>query len=196
LHERGDQAGAAEALCAQRDIYDRLDARDTPAGLATRRLLAEVLIALDRLDEAEPLAREALRGTRAVFGDLHRDTAAAMETLGMLLIARQDAGQAERLLRRCVAIHEQLDGPDGCSRCTAHALGTLGQCLTILRRFDEAEPLLLRSHAASSSATGEFSPTTREAARRIVALHEAAGEPDRAAKWKERLGAGSARAPR
>ena len=60
----------------------------------------------------------------------------------------------------------------------------LGACLTAEGRYAEAEALLLRAHAGLESSRGRDHERTVEARQRLVALYEAWGRPDRAARWR------------
>jgi hypothetical protein len=53
----------------------------------------------------------------------------------------------------------------------------VGACLTALRRFPEAETLLLRAHAALLASLGPTHDRTLETRRRLVSLYEAWGQP-------------------
>jgi hypothetical protein len=62
----------------------------------------------------------------------------------------------------------------------------LGRCLMALRRYGEAEPLLLAAYDRLR-ADGVGSPhSVGEVAKRIVELYEASGEPEKAAEWRDK----------
>ncbi len=63
------------------------------------------------------------------------------------------------------------------------AAGVLGECLTLLKRYDEAERALNENYAAYQSRGGEC-PGKIEARRRLVKLYEAWGKPEQAARFR------------
>ena len=60
--------------------------------------LGSLLEAQGKLDEAEPLYREALAGRRAALGDTHPSTLGSINNLGLLLQAQGKRDEAEPLL--------------------------------------------------------------------------------------------------
>ena len=80
------------------------EARNT---LAAADALASLLKSQGRLDEAEPLLREALQGRRAKLGDTHPTTLQSVQKLAGLLEAQGHLKQAESLYQ------EALEGRRG-----------------------------------------------------------------------------------
>ena len=60
----------------------------------------------------------------------------------------------------------------------------LGGCLTVGQRYREAEPLLVESYPIIKAKTGERSRETRKALKRVLALYEAWGKPEKAARYR------------
>ena len=92
----------------------------------------EVLVNQGRLDEAEPLLRDAARVLR-VSGHLWGATFAEMH-LGRLLVARGDLAAAERLLRGCVEDNAAMGSSASAFESALH----LAACLVAAGRPDEA----------------------------------------------------------
>lgn len=63
----------------------------------------------------------------------------------------------------------------------------LGECLTAQQRYAEAEPLLLESYPVLKAKLGEQHARTVDALRRLVALYEAWGQPDKASDYRAML---------
>ena len=144
--------------------------------------LADLLATLGRYDEAEPLCREALAIRRRKSPD-HPRVASALLVLGRIHLGRDDPAAAEPLLRECVAAcRERM--PPGHWRIAA-AQSELGSCLTALRRYEEAEGLLLDSFAVLNDANPGNPSLVRQTAERLVRLYEAWQKPDRAAPYQE-----------
>ena len=83
--------------------------------------------------------------------------------------------------------------PDDHARL-AHTRSVLGECLTALSRYDEAEPLVLESYERLKTVQGEAGAGTRKALSRIVKLYESwdASEPnqgyaEKAAAYRAKL---------
>ena len=60
----------------------------------------------------------------------------------------------------------------------------LGECLAAQSRFEEAETLLLESHAAINKAMGANDPRVQRAKTRLQKLYEAWGKPEQAAAYR------------
>jgi len=65
-----------------------------------------------RLDEAEPLLREALEGCRRTLGEEHSDTLSSINSMGMLRMAQGKLGEAEPLLREALEGHRRTLGAE------------------------------------------------------------------------------------
>ena len=76
-------------------------------------------------------------------------------------------------------------GRDGGPRLIAAAEGGLGRCLTMLRRYAEAEPLLLSSHAAIQKLADV--EAHHRAVDKLVKLYEAWEKPDKASEWRAKM---------
>ncbi len=136
-----------------------------------------------RTDEALDLGERTLAATEAVLGP---------SSVGVLVSAYnlaggyQSAGRFERaveLYERCVALLPALPADHWMAGVVN---GGYGACLTAMGRLDEAEPMLLESHAVLLAALGADHERTRTAADRLVELYEAAGRDEEAARWRSR----------
>ncbi len=148
----------------------------------TLNSLADLLATLGRYDEAEPLCREALAIRRRKSPD-HPRVASALLVLGRIHLGRDDPAAAEPLLRECVAASRQRMSP-GHWRIAA-AQSELGNCLTALGRYEEAQGILLDSFALLNDANPGNPSLVRQTAERLVRLYEAWQKPDRAAPYQE-----------
>lgn len=182
---------AREALEQSLATYGRLGIEGVPAALGTKIELADVLVQLGALAPADALAKEALQRARKTYGRDHLQSIKAKYVSGSVLIARGEPELAMPLLR---------DGIDACGRLCLHdkdkwMLGllesALGHCLSTLRRYEEAEPLLLRGYKGLRHSRGWRFTATRAAADRLAVLYEAWGKPEMAARWRHVLDAES-----
>jgi tetratricopeptide (TPR) repeat protein len=133
---------------------------------------------------AEKLAREAYAVLRKGLGDAHPDTTAAMVGLAEILLRKGDAAAAHDVLREGRSGLQKLLPARSWRLALVDSL--LGGCLVACKpaRFSEAEPPLLTGHKTLLAAFGPSDPRTKQAAARIVALYEAWGKPDQAAKYR------------
>jgi tetratricopeptide (TPR) repeat protein len=115
--------------------------------------------------------------------------AATQLVLGLALLDLGRAREAEPILRESLALRRK-SLPDGHWQISSSE-SALGACLTAEGRHAEAEALLLRAETALESSRGPQHERTVEARRRLVALYEAWGRPDRAARWRGAPNAGS-----
>ena len=89
------------------------------------------------------------------------------------------------MLREAVGTFRRTFPPT--NTMTADAESVLGECLTDLRRYDEAEPLLLKSYKTIFDYKGNSTKLAQQALRRLVKLYEAEGKPEKAAQYRELL---------
>ena len=147
--------------------------------------LALTLQSRGKLAEAERVLRKVVAGRRRVLGSDDRRTAMSIYNLGQVLADQGKNDQAEAPLREALTIL-----PDGLSEghwLVANVRSRLGGCLAKLERFDEAEPLLLKSYAALHRRLGDANPKTQAALDRIVSAYNAWGKQGEAAKWLAKL---------
>jgi hypothetical protein len=97
------------------------------------------------------------------------------------------------LAREAVALSRKNLRPDHPEQAFFESV--LGGALVGLRRFSEAEPLLLPSYAALASQPGRAT-RANEALRSIVAMYEAWGKAEKAKEWGARLKAQTPPEPR
>lgn len=105
----------------------------------------------------------------------------ARRLLGSAHLGLGDTDAAEPLLRDVAERFAGTRTPDSWRR--ARALSAWGACLASQRRFEDAEPVLLQSHAVLVTEVGPASTATVDAVRRLVSLYQAWGKPDQAARW-------------
>ncbi len=144
--------------------------------------LARVLLALGHTGEAEEKLRKALAIRRDRLGDDHVSVATTRRNLAEALLARGDVDGAEELVEDALATFLALKPQD--DGLVAAARNVLGACWTARGRYGEAEPVLLESYRILSDDAGESAIYTRVASRHIVALYEAWGRLEEAAKYR------------
>ena len=93
-----------------------------------------------------------------------------------------DLQEAETLFRESLAIYRQAYPQGHIQIPTTESL--LGGCLTDLKRYPEAEPLLTSSYGVILKQFGPDHPRTQAARSRVIGLYEAWGKPQKAAAYR------------
>lgn len=108
--------------------------------------------------------------------------------LGIALLNKGKANEAESYLRECLSIREKKSPEDW---RTFNARAKLGEALLAQARHAEAEPLLLSGFLGMKAQEGKIPPRGKtnlvEAAQCLVNLATATGNADEAAKWRKEL---------
>jgi hypothetical protein len=104
------------------------------------------------VDEAEPMAREALRLWEASWGPEHEWTAWGLGTLAEIRLVRQDAAEALMLATSALAIHERNFGPGHAQ--VAATLRLLARAHAALGDSAQEQQLLQRVAAMQSPSAG------------------------------------------
>jgi tetratricopeptide (TPR) repeat protein len=137
--------------------------------------LAGLLRARSEPAQAEALCREALALRGRVLPDTHPMVAALLQVRGLSLLDQARAGEALPLLRESLQLRKGTLPKD--HWLIASSESVVGACLTALRRFREAETLLLRADAGLGASLGPGHERTLETRKRLVRLYEAWGKP-------------------
>jgi serine/threonine-protein kinase len=184
LTEEGHLAEAGDAL-RQAETILREGLSPTHLWLGDNlRNQAVLLYRQSEYDAALSRAADALK-IYGGYGKLYDHYPTVLALQGLILSKTGRAAEGERLIREAVQIRTQTLKPG--HYFTSLAKGALGECLTIQRRFDEAEPLLVESYTELRNSQGPQNPRTRAALERLVTLYENWGKADRAAEYRSRL---------
>jgi serine/threonine protein kinase len=136
------------------------------------------LYQFSNLGEAEKLARTVLKGMENVYGDEHRETLTAMNTLASIIEARGNLDEAEPLYVRCLDLRRTVLGendPD-----TLVSLNNLALVYVKRNRLDKAEPMFKDALRAFTQVKGPKHPATALAMNNLGALYERQGQFDKA----------------
>jgi serine/threonine protein kinase len=138
--------------------------------------------------KATPLLRELADYHKAKAGPDSPEYAGQLAELGLNLLEQDRATEAEGALRECLAIRAQKT-PDDWNTFNAESM--LGGALFGQKKYAEAEPLLLKGYEGMMQRTAKIPPLAKvrlaEAVQRLVALYEATGNTDDAARWRREL---------
>ena len=180
--ERFDEAEPElrKTLAGRREVYG-VDKKTT---LNAMWNLADLLSKIGKLEKAEKLERERLEITRQALPDDDGWIASSVTGLAYVLNKRGKYDEAEPLLREALELRRKMKSPSW----SVGSLSTrLGESLAGQGRFDAAEPLVLSGYRQIEDNFEDMPDNWKslrvDALKRIVALYEAWGKPDEAAKW-------------
>jgi serine/threonine protein kinase/tetratricopeptide (TPR) repeat protein len=185
LEAKGDLTGAERLYRDSLAQRRKLLGPEHPDTARSMYALAYLLRLKGDPGRALRMSREVLALRGRVLPDAHPMVAATLVVEGLSLMDLRRPREAEPLLRESLEIRRQAL-PQG-HWLIAASESALGGCLLACRRFPEAEALLLQGYDGLKASRGETHALTVEAARRVVALYEARGKPDKAAEWRKKL---------
>jgi tetratricopeptide (TPR) repeat protein len=167
-----------------------------PVLATTLNSLSGVLVKEGRYDEAASGLREALTIARAALGSDHQLVAIYTINLASVELARKQPAVAEVLLREGLRIRALAPGVVPSRRRTLReddwSIGAtkslLGASLVALRRYDEAEAVLLDARRDLESAPAWPAADMKANLTRLIELYTAWGKRDRAAAYRVLLG--------
>jgi serine/threonine-protein kinase len=166
-----------------------------PVVATTRNSLAHVLTQTGRHTEAVSELGTAIDIVRPILGHQHQLVAIYSINLAAALVADNRAAEAEPLLREALRIRAQVPAVVPSRRRTfieddwsiGATRSLLGASLVALRRYDEAEAMLLD---ARRDLEGAAAPRRRDVAvtiSRLVDLYVAWGKPETASVYRALL---------
>ena len=143
--------------------------------------LAQLLLATNRIEEAELLMRHALEIGKTAFGEQHPNVATDLNNLAALLLVTSRIEEAELLMRHALEIDKTAFGEQHPNVATR--LNNLAMLLQATHRFEEAKPLMRRSLEILETfrrQTGHEHPYFQQVNENYQALQRAMGsnEPD------------------
>lgn len=139
-----------------------------------RRELGKHLVELGRLEEAEPLYRQAVLLDEKAFGLEHPGVGASLNLLGTLLQKEGRYAEAEPAYQRALKIREKTLGPEHMD--TAASLNNLAEIYYRQRKYAEAEPLYQRAIAVYEKAVGPNHSDTAQSLNNLAGLYDAQGK--------------------
>jgi tetratricopeptide (TPR) repeat protein/tRNA A-37 threonylcarbamoyl transferase component Bud32 len=166
-------------------LSERLVGAEHPNVASSLYNLAAVLCDQGELTEAEELYGRALAMRRKLLDAEHPDVALCLQGLGVVNERRDRHVEAETLFRQCLEIQGKAL-PVGDWRL-ALSENLLGHCLAGQCRFEEAEPLLTRSHEVLMSSASVWPIWKTQALHRMIDFYEASSRPELAAPYRAAL---------
>jgi len=174
--QRAGQLTEAERIL--RDVHSNVRHGSNEICWSSIHSLALLLRDQGKLDEAEPLMREALDGRRNQLGNSHRDTLISVNNLAVLLRAQGKLAEAEPLMREALGgMRRQLGNshPD-----TLISINNLAVLIRDQGRLAEAEPLMREVLAELRNQLGNSRPNTLASINNLAVLLRDQGKLDEA----------------
>jgi tetratricopeptide (TPR) repeat protein len=190
---RTNRLKEAEPL-AKRAYEDRREALGEAPSLrfTSQATLIQVYLAQGRRADAAPLMRDLLENARRHQERMPGFALGSIGGVGYALLRGGEFVEAESFLRVTLELAAK-HGPDG-QRSAPWARAMLGASLLGQKKYQEAEPLLLKGYEGLRDAK-EKTPAyayflqvpLTETLERLVRLYEEWDKPDEAAKWRKEL---------
>jgi tetratricopeptide (TPR) repeat protein len=178
---RRDFAAAEPLLREAVAMNQKLLGEEDPEVATTINNLALLLRDKGEYKEAEALSRRSLAMKLKIFGENNPNVGVSFNNLARVLQFEHDYPAAESEYRHAIEAYRNAFPANHWEIATIESL--LGSCLTEERRFQDAEPLLLKSYPIIKANFGDSHNRTRVALRRIVDLYTAWGQPQKAAPY-------------
>ena len=136
-------------------------------------------------EAASQTARQAFELNQKKWLPTHPVVADSHRLLGKTLLAQRDPGGAEPMLRKSLEIRSEVFS-EGDTRI-AEAQSDLGSCLIELKRYEEAEELLLAGYRNLQQKGEAHVRQTQSILSRLVELYQAWGQDEKAAEYRALL---------
>ena len=187
-HYREREFDQAEPLFRESVALNRrLFGTEHPEVAITLNNLALVLRDKGNYAAANELFAEVHDMDRKFLGAAHPTLPLVLENWADSLRRAGDAAGAETKLRQAMDLKTQAFPTDGWQVATTRSL--LVSCLIDLKRYAEAEAMLLAAYPPIEKQFGASHPRARRTAERGAALYEAWGKIQPAAEWKQKAAA-------
>lgn len=188
LREKGDRAGAEALFREALAVTLRSSGPKHPNAATALANLALIVNMRGDHAAAEAMFRESLALGRASLGREHPAVARQEVGLARVYLGQGRPAAAEPLLRHALGVQQRSYAAGDWRLGETRSL--LGEALTRLSGFAEAEPCLLLAFEILAATPGAARPDSREAREardnlaRLAALYEAWGRPEKAARYR------------
>ena len=161
-----------------------------PSTLTVTNNLAKAYLAAEQPQKALPLFDQLIAGHRGRATPDDPAFAGLLAATSHELLQHRQYPDAETYLRECLAIREKKI-PDDWVLFNTQSM--LGDALSGQKKFQDAEPLLVKGYQGMKDRETKIPPTANtrlsEAVQRLVDLYTAWDKPEKAAEWQTKLDA-------
>ena len=148
-------------------------------------LIAQLEQDRGNFDEAERRFKRAIRIQRSLMPSTRYALSQSLLRYGRLRMAQKQLGAARPLFEEALELREALYEERNWR--IAETEVALGECLSLLNRFDEADTLLVRGYQTLLEQRGESYQRTQEALGYLVVLYELWNRPEQAEEYRSKL---------
>jgi tetratricopeptide (TPR) repeat protein len=166
-------------------LYQRILGPNNIDTLMAQYGVAQNLLRQKRYAEAAETARPAAEGLSRVAGDGHDWTQTAWSYYGLAACLSGQGQEGLTVLHRVAALRRE--GPDANQWRKSISDVQLGTCLVLLKRFAEAEPLLLEAVASLQSVRGASYDHTQAGYLALRDLYANTGRETESAIWQKKI---------
>jgi tetratricopeptide (TPR) repeat protein len=175
--DSGDLDKAESHLTEAMTMADQFEDKDKRRFLA-REMLADLRQRQGRVNDAEPLLKQALEVRKLRYGPFHQRYAEGLQNLASYYFENERFADAEELSRMVLKILEKQFGVD--SEEAGHVAGQLADTSHELGNFQDAETFYLRAIRIRKAVAGAADPEAVYLTQRYAALLEDTGRDDEA----------------
>jgi len=183
MWDRGRMDRAEELFRLALELEIEVRGADHGNAITAMTNLANVLLELGRMEEAGELLERAVAARRATLGDRHPTTLTTLHNLAKFHLENGDRQAADPILRSVAETAREVLAPDD------YALGDhlveLGRHELALRRYPEAEAVLLEAGDVYARALEPDHPMRLRLRRTLHTLYTLWGKPQLASAYEE-----------
>jgi serine/threonine-protein kinase len=184
--EQAHRAAEAEPVFRSLlDSYRRILGPEHAETFGAQQGLAHDLMSQGRYQEAADMAKPAAEGLVRTAGPDDGWTLTAWGVYGISACLSGHGEDGLAAMRSVAAARARVRGADSWNVASTQV--QIGTCLVALRRYAEAEPLLLRSAAILEKDRGVSFDRTQAAYKALGELYANSGRPEQAAEWQSKL---------
>ena len=184
LHDLGDLDAAEPLYVEAQEMLFRVYGTQHPEIAQTLDNVAFFLVDRGEYDRAEEMTRQSLELNRKLLGEEHPRVGDGLVALADIVLRRGEVAEAEEMTGQALAIYRSSLPPDHLK--IAGAESVLGAVRTAQGRYEEAEALLLGSYERMVRQK-ERTPERLRTLQGVIALYDAWGRPDEAARYRALL---------
>ncbi len=181
-YTRGNYQEAEKSLHEADKLFSQYLGADYPQIAEFLYYLASIHCRQKDYARAEAEARRALEISRQKLGPEHPRMVISLGLLSKVLISAGKPDRAAPYLRE--ALEKQQVAPTRSSGRWSRTASIVGECLTLLKRYKQAERKLLESYNGCECDCSQKSPDTVEMCQRLVNLYQMWGKKEQADHYR------------
>ena len=179
-YSQGNYAEAEKLLAESLPLFQEYLGEDYPQIASVLELLALIHAQQRLFDKAQAEMQLAIEIAKKRFPPQHPQIFGCLGTMTKVLFLAGQRQQAEPYMKEALALYQASKNQFPPSAAT----GVLGGSLTLLKRYPQAEALLMEAYNGLKPIRGERSPDLTLVKKNLVELYKAWGKPKQAAQFR------------